>query len=89
MLNTKIIDDIARQVTSALPGGGEVRADLERNVRAAVRGVLGRMDLVTREDFDVQSDVLARTRSRLEELERRVAELESRVLSNAGDDTQD
>ena len=51
--------------------------DLERNVKAMMSGAFARMDLVTREEFDVQAKVLARTREKLAELERRVAELEA------------
>ena len=52
--------------------------DIEKNLRAALAGVFAKLDLVTREEFDVQATVLARTRERLAELERRVAELEGR-----------
>lgn len=53
--------------------------DVERNVRAMLSQGFSKLDLVTREEFDAQSQVLARTRSRLEELERRVAELEQKL----------
>jgi hypothetical protein len=51
--------------------------DLERNVKAMMSNAFSRMDLVTREEFDVQAKVLARTREKLADLERRVAELEA------------
>lgn len=51
-------------------------ADVEHNLRAALGGVFHRLDLVTREEFDVQREVLARARTRLAELEKRLAELE-------------
>lgn len=51
--------------------------DMERNVKALMSGAFARMDLVTREEFDVQAKVLARTREKLADLERRVAELEA------------
>ncbi len=51
--------------------------DVERNVKALMSGAFARMDLVTREEFDVQAKVLARTREKLADLERRVAELEA------------
>ncbi|MEK6770944.1 MAG: accessory factor UbiK family protein [Pseudomonadota bacterium] len=53
-------------------------ADLEHNLRAALSGVFQRLDLVTREEFDVQREVLARARARLAELEQRLAELEQK-----------
>lgn len=55
--------------------------DLEKNVKAFVSSGLGRLDVVTREEFDVQAKVLARTREKLEALEKRVAELEARLGS--------
>jgi BMFP domain-containing protein YqiC len=55
--------------------------DLEKNMKAMLSQGFSRLDLLTREEFDVQADVLARTRARLEALEARVAELESRQKS--------
>jgi BMFP domain-containing protein YqiC len=54
-------------------------ADLEDNVRAALQAAFARMDLVTRDEFDVQCELLSRTRALLEELERKVAELEKEL----------
>jgi len=51
-------------------------ADIENNLKSAVSGTLSRLDLVTREEFDVQREVLARARARLAELEKRLADLE-------------
>lgn len=59
--------------------------DIERNVRALVASGLERLDLATREEFEIQAKVLARTREKLAALEARVAELEQR-LAPAGDD---
>ncbi|MFP4827639.1 accessory factor UbiK family protein [Paraburkholderia sp. BR10879] len=53
--------------------------DVERNVRALLSQGFSKLDLVTREEFDAQTQVLVRTRQRLEELERRVAELEQKL----------
>jgi BMFP domain-containing protein YqiC len=53
-------------------------ADMEKNIKAALGGVFGRLDLVTREEFDVQKEVLARTREKLAQLEARITELEKR-----------
>ena len=55
--------------------------DLEKNMKAMLSQGFSRLDLLTREEFEVQADVLARTRARLETLEARVAELESRQKS--------
>lgn len=80
MNRSKLIDEVAerlRQVFEASPA-----KDLERNLRAVLAGVFSRLDLVTREEFDVQREVLLRTRERLVELEQKVAELERQ--RNAG-----
>jgi BMFP domain-containing protein YqiC len=50
--------------------------DIEQNLKAGVTSMLGKLDMVSREEFDVQSEVLARTRAKLEQLEARLAELE-------------
>ena len=71
------LDELARELVDAVPRN--VRAlgdDLERNFRSLLQAGLGKMDLVTREEFDLQVAVLARTREKLEALEARLAELE-------------
>lgn len=71
------LDQIIDRVLEALPDGlRELRGDAQKNLRAALHSALARMDLVTREEFDIQCKVLARTRARLEELERQVERLE-------------
>jgi ubiquinone biosynthesis accessory factor UbiK len=80
MLDFKAIDDLARRLSDLVPPGLDAaRADLEKNFRAALQAGLGRLDLVTREEFDVQRAVLLRTREKLEQLERTVAELEAQL----------
>jgi len=71
------IDEIARRLTDALPQGAQaVRDDLEQNFRSILTSGLARLELVTREEFDVQEAVLARTRAKLEALEARLSTLE-------------
>jgi len=71
------IDEIAARIARLLPQDtGQLGQDLRKNIRAALGTALARMDLVTREEFDVQSELLARTRTRLEALEKQVAEME-------------
>ncbi|MFI4953838.1 MAG: accessory factor UbiK family protein [Burkholderiales bacterium] len=77
MLNRKILDDVSARVAAAV-AASPVR-DAEKNLKAMVAGALGRLDLVTREDFDIQARVLLRTREKLDALEARVAELEGRA----------
>lgn len=76
MLNPKLLDEMSARVSSLLaatPAG-----DIEKNLRATLAGLFAKLDLVTREEFDVQREVLTRTRAKLEALEARVTELESR-----------
>jgi ubiquinone biosynthesis accessory factor UbiK len=76
---TPNIDELARRLAEALPGGLKtLQADAEQNFRAVLQAGLSRLDLVTREEFDVQAAVLKRTREKLEALEARLAALESR-----------
>ncbi|MBD8526908.1 ubiquinone biosynthesis accessory factor UbiK [Pseudomarimonas arenosa] len=84
MLDFKSVDDLARRLSDLLPPGlGAAREDLQKNFRSALQAGLGRLDLVTREEFDVQRAVLLRTREKLDALERSVAELEAQHNSDA------
>lgn len=81
MLDPKFFDDLAARLQAAVPTGVRtLQQDVDRNVRAAIQSALNRLDLVTREEFDVQTKVLARTRARVEALSSRVAQLEAQVL---------
>jgi BMFP domain-containing protein YqiC len=81
MIGEKVFDDISARVAAAI-AASPVR-DVERNVRALLRGALGRLDLVSREEFDIQVALLARTREKLEALEERLASLEARAKTAA------
>jgi ubiquinone biosynthesis accessory factor UbiK len=77
MLDPKHLDDLAQRMAGSLPKGLQaLQADINRNLRATLEAGVARLDLVTREEFDVQAAVLARTREKLAALEARVAELE-------------
>ena len=79
MLNPKVIDDLARRLNNTVPAGlREAQQDLEKNFRTVLQNTLAKLDLVTREEFDVQSRLLSRTREKLEALEKTIAELEAR-----------
>jgi hypothetical protein len=79
MIDFRALDELTRKLTALLPPSmGEAREDLGRNMRAALQAGLAKLDLVTREEFDVQQAVLRRTREKLEALERKLAELEAR-----------
>ncbi len=73
----KSLEQLARSLADAVPPGlAAFRDDLERNFRAVLQSGLAKLDLVSRQEFDIQSAVLRRSRERLEELERRIAALE-------------
>lgn len=81
MLDPKLLDDISAKF-SALLAATPAR-DVERNARAMLSGMLSRLDVVTREEFDVQVEMLARARARLEQLEARVEALEKKISGGA------
>jgi len=88
MIDPKHLDDLARKIADGLPSGLQtLKQDLDRNLRAALEAALARMDLVTREEFDAQTAVLARTREKLQRLEAQVAEMERQAgLSKHADE---
>ena len=90
MVDPRILDDLARHISNAMPSGmRDLKDDLENNVRASLQSTFSRLDLVTREEFEVQTAVLARTRAKVEALEKRVAELEQRVAGRQGTNEPD
>jgi hypothetical protein len=77
-IDPKMLDDLARKLADSVPAGvRQVQRDLEANFRAVLQAALGKLDLVTREEFDVQSQVLARTREKLESIAQRLTDLEA------------
>ena len=75
------IENLARKLAESVPEGlRSVRDDLENNFRSVLKTGIGRLDLVTREEFEVQEAVLARTREKLEMLEAKLEELEKTLL---------
>ncbi len=71
------LDELARKLADSVPGNiKSMREDMERNFKSMLQSALARMDLVTREEFDIQVAVLARTREKLEALEARLATME-------------
>ncbi len=74
MLDPKVFEDISAKMSALL--ANSPAKDIEKNAKAMMSGLLGKLDLVTREEFDVQAQVLARTREKLKELEARVEALE-------------
>lgn len=83
MFDPKAIDDIANRLAGAVPPGfSNLKDDMEKNFRAILQGALGKLDLVSREEFEVQKSVLAKTRAKLDELEKRVAAMERQASPN-------
>jgi BMFP domain-containing protein YqiC len=79
MPDTKFIDELARQISDSIPAGVKgVQQDLQKNIHTLLQGSLAKLDLVTREEFDTQTQVLLRTREKLEQLEKTIAELEEK-----------
>lgn len=79
MIDPKKIEQIARQVHESMPKGiREFGEDIEKKIRQTLQSQLTRLDLVSREEFDVQTQVLLRTREKLALLEQRLSELEAR-----------
>lgn len=80
MIDLNHLDDLARRLSALVPPGvREGRDELQQNFKSVLQSGLARLDLVTREEFEVQRAVLLRTREKLEELQRTVAELETQL----------
>lgn len=87
MIDPKKIEQIARQVHESMPKGlRDLGEDVEKKIRQVLQSQLTRLDLVSREEFDVQTQVLLRTREKLALLEQRLNDLESRSLSASATD---
>ena len=81
MIDLAQLDELARRLSNLVPAGlrpsDELRDELQQNFKSVLQAGLGKLELVTREEFDVQRAVLARTREKLEALEKTVAALEA------------
>ena len=79
-MDTRGIEELARKLADSVPPGMRtLQADLEKNFRALLESGISRMNLVTREEFDVQQRVLERTREKIAALEAALQELEARL----------
>ena len=80
MIKTELIDEMAERLSSTLPPGfKQFQEEMEKNFRAVMQGAFSKMELVSREEFDVQSAVLARTRQKVEQLEKQLDTLEKQL----------
>ncbi|MDH3451148.1 MAG: accessory factor UbiK family protein [Gammaproteobacteria bacterium] len=85
MFDPRFIDEFAERMMGLLPpGAAELKEDLQKNLRATLQTMFARMDLVTREEFEVQAAVLRRAREQLEALEKRVNALEEKAPTSGG-----
>jgi BMFP domain-containing protein YqiC len=82
MVNPKTFEELAARIGQAIENSPA--KDIEKNVKAMLASGFARLDLVPRAEFDVQAQVLLKTREKLEALEKRVAELEARVAGPTG-----
>lgn len=79
MFDPKKIEQVARQIQGALPQGvRDLGEDFDRKLRSLLQSQLGKLDLVSREEFDIQTQVLLRTREKLMQMEQRIKALEER-----------
>ena len=82
MLNPSDLEAIAKKVADIMPQGvGQIPDGLQSQIKAVLSSSFAKMDLVTREEFDVQTGVLSKTRSKLEALEKQLAEIEQKLDS--------
>lgn len=80
MLDAKKIEQVVRQIKDTLPQGiRDLGEDLDKKLRATLQSQLGKLDLVSREEFDIQTQVLLRTREKMIEMEKRIEQLEKTV----------
>ncbi len=83
MIDARVFDDLSSTLGKLLPPGvADMKDDFEHNAKATLQSALGKLDLVTREEFDVQTEVLLNTRKQLKLLEARIQELEGSNSSN-------
>ena len=79
MKNEFKFEEIAKQVLDKLPSDfGKIQEDIEKNLKSALQAAFSKMDLVSREEFDIQAQLLSRTRALLEELEKKINDLEQK-----------
>jgi ubiquinone biosynthesis accessory factor UbiK len=80
MFDTKFIDDAVKRLSESLPPGlSKFKKELEKNFRAILQSMFAKLDLVTREEFDVQKKVLTKTRIKINALEKQIAYLENHL----------
>ncbi len=87
MLDPKIFDDISKRVAGSIPPGMQsLQNDFQRNLHTALEAALGKLNLVTRDEFDIQQAVLQRTRQKLDQLEAQLQTLETQQKKAQNED---
>lgn len=83
MFDPKMLDEVAQKLSAVLPSSLQsVQQDVEQNFKTVLQSVFSKMDLVSREEFDVQTNVLARTRAKVDAMEKQLTELEGLLKNN-------
>ncbi len=84
MFDPKKLEQIAKQIHDSMPGPvKELGADVELKVRQVIQGQLNKLDVVSREEFEIQTQVLLRTRQKLSEIDQKLAALEEKLAADA------
>jgi BMFP domain-containing protein YqiC len=86
MLNNPVLEEISKKINEIIRSSPA--SDVEKNVRALLQGIFTKLELISREEFDIQAEVLRNTRKKLELLEARVASLESELSAQRPDNQQ-
>ena len=89
MFDPKMLDEVAQKLSSVLPSSFQsVQEDVEQNFKTVLQNVFAKMDLVSREEFDVQTSVLSRTRAKIDAMEKQLADLEVLLMNGQQDEQQ-
>jgi len=89
MFNPQKLEEIAKQVSDSMPDGVKSFGnEIDRKIKQVLQAQLGKLDMVSREEFDVQTNVLLRTREKLNAMEEKFAHLEKQLNENVGDNNQ-
>jgi len=77
MIDAQLIDDLVSKISDVVPPGiKEIEMEVKKQIKAIIESSIAKMDLVSREEFDIQVKVLAKTREKIDKLERQLLEME-------------
>tara|TARA_R110001583_G_scaffold51425_3_gene160599 strand:- start:2932 stop:3264 length:333 start_codon:yes stop_codon:yes gene_type:complete len=90
MFNPQKLEEIAKQVSDAMPEGVKSFGnEIDRKIKQVLQAQLGKLDMVSREEFDVQTHVLLRTREKLNQMEEKFAQLEAKLSGKESESVSD